>query len=81
MGDRIRPSVENERQETGIGNLTCSFGANVEEAELQLTKVGSYHWSDRGASKLRLWKVLFKVMDQGIWARQGGKWEHKRRDR
>lgn len=43
MGDRKRPSVENERQETGIGNLTCSFGANVEEAELQLTKVGSYH--------------------------------------
>lgn len=30
MGDRIRPSIENEGQETGIGNLTCSFGANVE---------------------------------------------------
>ena len=43
MGDRIRPSIENEGQDTGIGNLTCSFGANVEEAEMQLTKAGSYH--------------------------------------
>lgn len=81
MGDRIRPSIENEGQETGIGNLTCSFGANVEAAEMQLTKAGSYHWSDKGASKLRLWKVFFEVTGQGIRPRQGGKWEHERSDR
>lgn len=81
MEYRIRPSIENEGQETGIGSLMGSFGADVEEAELQLTKVRSYQWSDRGARELRLWKAVFIVMDQGMWAKQGGKWEHERNDR
>ena len=40
---RSQDFYKRKGQETGIGNLTRSFGANVEEAELQLTKVGSYH--------------------------------------
>lgn len=39
---RVRSSTKNEGQEMGIGNLMCSFGASVKEAELQLTKVESY---------------------------------------
>lgn len=88
MEYRIRPSIENEGQETienegqeTIGSLMGSFGADVEEAELQLTKARSYQWSDRGARELRLWKAVFIVMDQGMWAKQGGKWEHERNDR